>query len=149
MSEDASGSGSDSIGSDGDSKGSDGDSKGSGRERRRFPRLSESCLIRVRPLTGFTLPGEGVEAMTVNISGGGLCYHSDVPIDVGGFVAVELTLPDFPSPVLALARAAFSGSSGPPYEIGLEFWWVGWGDDSAQRAIADFIKGELRTQDGS
>ena len=48
---------------------------------------------------------------------------------------------------LALARAASCSPEGPPFEAGLEFWWVGWGDDSAQRAISDFIKTELRSED--
>jgi hypothetical protein len=127
------------------------DAETGGDNRRRFPRLRESCNIRVRPLTGATLPDgvDGVDAMTVNISGGGLCYEGAEPIETGSFVAVELSLPEFPSPVLALARTAYCGSEGPPFEIGLEFWWVGWGDDSAQRAIAGFIKTELRSRDGS
>jgi len=121
--------------------------KGSGKERRRFPRLSTACAIRVRPLSGVNLTGDGIEGMTVNISGGGLRYKSEACVELGAFLAVELRLPDFPSPVLALARAAFCSSDGPPFEVGLEFWWVGWGDDSAQRAISDFIKTELRQQD--
>ena len=119
--------------------------KGSGKERRRFPRLSTACAIRVRPLSGVNLTGDGIEGMTVNISGGGLRYKSDAAVELGAFLAVELRLPDFPSPVLALARAAFCGKEGPPFEVGLEFWWVGWGDDSAQQAISEFIKTELRT----
>ena len=118
-----------------------------GKERRRFPRLSTACAIRVRPLSGVNLTGDGIEGVTVNISGGGLRYRSDVAVELGAFLAVELRLPDFPSPVLALARAAFCSSEGPPHEVGLEFWWVGWGDDSAQRAISEFIKTELRQQD--
>jgi hypothetical protein len=117
-----------------------------GKERRRFPRLSTACAIRVRPLSGVNLTGDGIEGVTVNISGGGLCYRSDVAVELGAFLAVELRLPDFPSPVLALARAASCTSAGALYEVGLEFWWVGWGDDSAQRAISDFIKTELRQE---
>jgi len=120
---------------------------GETKERRRFPRLSTACAIRVRPLSGVDIGGDGIEGMTVNISGGGLRYSSDSAVEPGQFLAVELRLPDFPSPVLALARAAFSSEDGPPFEIGLEFWWVGWGDDSAQRAISEFIKTELRQQD--
>ncbi len=120
---------------------------GEGKERRRFPRLSTECSIRVRPLAGINLTGDGLEGVTVNISGGGLCYASSVAMETGGFVAVELALTEFPSPVLALARVAFCREAGPPFDIGLEFWWVGWGDDSAQRAIGDFIKTELRLRD--
>ena len=123
------------------------DQSGKGAERRQFPRLRETCHIRVRKLDGLTLPGDGTDAVTVNISGGGLCFFSDDQLENGMFVAVELTLPDFESPVLALARTAYCGTEGPPFETGLEFWWVGWGDDSAQRAIADFIKTELANRD--
>ncbi len=127
----------------------DGETGGeqAGDERRRFPRLAKACAIRVRPLEGMERTLEGIEAVTVNISGGGLCYASDQPVAVGAFLAVELQMNDLESPVLALARAAYCGASGPPFEVGLEFWWVGWGDDSAQRAISDLIKTELR-QDG-
>jgi hypothetical protein len=123
-----------------------GENAGGG-ERRRFPRLSKSCSIRVRPLSGMTPDDAGLDAVTVNISGGGLCYQSGHSVAPGSFVAVELQMPDLESPVLALARAAFCSGEASPYEVGLEFWWVGWGDDSAQRAISDLIKSELRQQD--
>ncbi len=113
-------------------------------ERRRFPRLRESCQIKVRHLGGAQPPVERMDAMTVNISGGGLCYSSDTAASPGDFVAVELTVPEFPSPVVALARTAFSKPSEGMFEVGLEFWWVGWGDDTAQKAIANYIKTELR-----
>ncbi len=116
----------------------------SDQERRRFPRLRESCQIRVRHIAGAQPPVEPTEAMTVNISGGGLCYRSETPVEAGEFVAVELTLPEFPSAIVALARTVFCAAAGAMFEVGIEFWWVGWGDDSAQRAIAEYIKTELR-----
>jgi hypothetical protein len=112
-------------------------------ERRRFPRMRESCRIRIRPLAGFHAPGDGRDAVTVNISGGGISFRSDEPARLGDFLAIEMTMPEFSSPVVALGRVARVGGP-PPCEVGVEFWWVGWGDDSAQRAIADFIKSELR-----
>jgi hypothetical protein len=27
--------------------------------------------------------------------------------------------------------------------VGMEFWWIGWGDDGAQRAISEYIKSTL------
>lgn len=113
-------------------------------DRRRFPRLRESCHIRVKSLDEGGVPARGVDAITVNISGGGLCYLSQEPVEEGRFLAVELELPEFGSPVVALARASYCGPAGAGYEIGIEFWWVGWGDESAQRAIAEYIKHELR-----
>lgn len=121
-------------------------SVGGGADRRRFPRLAKECRIRVRPLSGIEARDDGFDAMTVNISGGGLCYQTDEPVEPGAFVAVELTIPGLESPVLALARSAFCSAADAGHEVGLEFWWVGWGDDSAQRAISDLIKTELRQQ---
>ena len=115
----------------------------SGVERRRLPRLRESCKIRVKPIAGAALPG-GTEAVTVNISGGGLAFRSEERVQPGEFVAVEMSMPEFETPVVALARVAWVEGTALPCDVGVEFWWVGWGDDSAQRAIADYIKGELR-----
>ncbi len=118
-----------------------------GAERRRFPRLRETCAIRVRPIAGASVPVDGVQAITVNISGGGLCYRSDTPVEAGEFLAIELTIPEFSSPVVALARATYCEPAGAGSDVGIEFWWVGWGDDTAQRAIANFIKTELKQRE--
>ena len=119
-----------------------------GAERRKFPRLRECCAIRVKPIAGAAVPGDaGVEAMTVNISGGGLCFRSAEPFESGDFLAVEMSIPGFTSPVVAMARAAYCERGEGGYDVGVEFWWVGWGDDSAQRAIADYIKTELRRRE--
>ena len=114
-----------------------------GAERRRLPRLRESCNIRVKPIAGAFLPG-GTEAVTVNISGGGLAFRSEQKVEPGAFVAIEMSMPEFQAPVVALARVAWVDGSAGPWDVGVEFWWVGWGDDSAQRAVADYIKGQLR-----
>jgi hypothetical protein len=113
-------------------------------ERRQFPRLRENCRIKVRPIVGAREQGAAFEAMTVNISGGGLRFRSETGIAAGEFLAVELTLPEFPSPVVALARSVFAQPAGALFDVGIEFWWVGWGDDTAQRAIAEHIKSQLR-----
>ena len=115
-------------------------------DRRKFPRMRDSCRLKVRPLAGFTPPGDGMEAVTVNISGGGLCYRSAERVEPGDFLAVEMAMQEFTSPVVALGRVAWIGAPNPPCDVGIEFWWVGWGDDSAQRAISDYIKSELRQQ---
>ena len=121
----------------------DEQAKSGGAERRQFPRLREACKIRVRPLAGMTTSDPGAEGVTVNISGGGLCYMSEERYEPGTFLAVELTLPEFPSAVVALARTSFASPEGPPHETGLEFWWVGWDDNSVQQQISTFIKSEL------
>lgn len=117
-----------------------------GAERARLPRLREACRIRVRPIRGAALPA-GTETVTVNISGGGLRFRALESVVPGEFVAIEMMMPEFASPVVALARVAWVEAPAAPCDVGVEFWWVGWGDDSAQRAIAEFIKSELRTRE--
>lgn len=126
------------------------DKEAGGAEHRKFPRVRESCMLRVRPIAGAQIPGgmpktgPGHEAVTVNISGGGVCFRTDLALAKGDFVAVEMQMPEFTTPVVAMGRVAWTGAEKPPCEVGVEFWWVGWGDDSAQRAIGDYIKSELR-----
>jgi hypothetical protein len=119
----------------------------SGAERRKFPRLRESCSIRVKPIAGAQFASENQDAIAVNISGGGLCYRARDAVTAGDFLAVEMALPEFSSPIVAMGRAVFCEPAAEGYEVGIEFWWVGWGDDSAQRAISDYIKTELRRRE--
>ena len=63
-------------------------------EKRKFPRLKDSCVLRFRQVEADTLPEDGIEALTVNISGGGICFSSPSAVEVGSLLAIELTLPD-------------------------------------------------------
>jgi hypothetical protein len=116
-----------------------------GSEKRRFPRLKDSCVLRYRKVEADTLPEEGIDALTVNISGGGICFSSPTPVDPGALLAVELTLPDFSSPVVSFGRAVWCEVDGDAYKVGMEFWWIGWGDDGAQKAVSDYIKQTLES----
>ena len=64
---------------------------------------------------------------TINISGGGLCFKSDVEIPMGKMVALEIDLPNTPSTVMAMGKVVWvkTGDDGS-YETGVEFWWLGW-----------------------
>ncbi len=118
-----------------------------GAERRRFPRLRSSCSLRVKRVGAAMGPGDGIDAVAVNISGGGLAYTSEEAVQPGEFLAVEMKLPEFPSPIVALGRAAWCEAAAQGHEVGVEFWWVGWGDDTAQRAMSEYIKSELRQRE--
>jgi len=115
-------------------------------DKRKFPRLKDSCVLRFRKVEADTLPEDGVEALTVNISGGGICFSSPNDLEVGALLAIELTLPDFNSAVVSFGRTAWCEPGGDgTYQVGLEFWWIGWGDDGAQKAITDYIKSTLES----
>ncbi len=113
-------------------------------EQRRFPRLKESCRLRYKKVETGSLPTEGTEAVGVNVSGGGLCFEVAEAIDPGVLLAVELMLPDCESGVVSLGRTVWCRPApNGQYEIGLEFWWVGWGDDGAQQAISKHVREAL------
>ena len=113
-------------------------------EQRRYPRLKESCTLRYKRVETGSLPTEGTEAVSVNVSGGGLCFEVQEEINPGVLLAIELVLPDCESGVVALGRTVWCRSAGSGrYEIGLEFWWIGWGDDGAQQAISNHVRQAL------
>jgi hypothetical protein len=112
-------------------------------ERRRFPRLKDSVRIRWREIRSEKFPGEDTDGFTVNISGGGVCFASDVPVEPGKLLAVEMSLPEFEAPVVTLGRVSWCEKGSEHYEVGTEFWWIGWGDENVQRSIGDYIRRAL------
>ncbi len=113
-------------------------------ERRRYPRLKDCCHIRYKRVEAGTGGRAPLEALTVNISGGGIGFAADEEIAVGTLLAVELGLPGYETPVIALGRVTWcEPSTGGRHEVGLEFWWIGWGDDGAQKAISAHIRKAL------
>ena len=109
-------------------------------EKRVFPRLKESCRLRYKRVETGSLPNEGTEAVSVNVSGGGICFDVGESIDPGVLLAVELVLPGQEDGVVSLGRTVWCRpSAAGRFEVGLEFWWIGWSDDGAQKAIADHV----------
>jgi hypothetical protein len=54
-------------------------------------------------------------------------------------VALDIDADDLQSSILALAKVQWCKTSGSTYEVGAEFWWIGWRDNKAQTTVADFI----------
>jgi hypothetical protein len=81
-----------------------------------------------------------VSSLAVNISGGGLCFTTEERLDKGSMVALDIDADDLHSSILALAKVKWCKVlSDTTYEIGAEFWWIGWRDNDAQNTVADFI----------
>ena len=59
-------------------------------EKRRYPRLKKACLLRYRVVEGEVLSQEGAEALTVNISGGGVAFQVSEAIAPGALLALQL-----------------------------------------------------------
>ena len=110
---------------------------------RKFPRINEGWSIAYRILEKEATPKDFLNNFTVNISGGGICFQSKYEIVPNTTLAIEMDSEEFPSPVMALARVVWCNTANQEYEIGAEFWWIGWKDSNAQQTIADHISSAI------
>ena len=111
-------------------------------KRRKFPRLKEGWALDYRVMDSAQFERNPVSTLAVNISGGGICLEAREEIDPGSMLAIDLHSPAFDSPILALARVVWCRKKlfSDHYEVGAEFWWVGWRDSDAQSKIATYIE---------
>lgn len=118
-------------------------------KRRRFPRLKEGWALDYRVMESSQFARDPVSTLAVNISGGGICLEAKEEIEPGSMLAVDLHSPAFDSPILALARVVWCKKKlfADKYEVGAEFWWVGWRDSDAQGKIADYIRDRVPADD--
>ncbi len=117
-------------------------------EQRNFPRVSRSCGVSFRHVSKDAYEGqERPDPATMkNISGGGICFLNPEEISTGSMLALEVALPEFPDTVISMGKVCWckpaEGDDG--FEIGVEFWWIGWKDEAAQQKLRSFITTALR-----
>ncbi len=112
-------------------------------EQREYPRVSAQSKLKYKVVEGEG-PDTSAAGVATNISGGGICFVMDEPIPDGTLLALELTLPGFPSDVIALARVVWQRKRADKrLDTGCEFHWVGWDSTQAQQRVADFIRHRL------
>ena len=117
-------------------------------DHRHFPRIRDSARIKWRVAEGATPASPAIDdGLQINISGGGVCFLSQAPVDLGTMLAVELQLPNYPSGIIALARVVWVDEVDRVeecgFEIGAEFHWIGWDSNFAQQQIAGYVKSRL------
>jgi hypothetical protein len=110
---------------------------------RKFPRLHENWKITYRVLEKEEISKGSLNNLTVNISGGGVCFQSENEIATNTTLAIEIDSEEFQSPIMALARVVWCNTLNQAYEIGAEFLWIGWKDSNAQQTIADYISSAI------
>ena len=115
-------------------------------QRRRFPRLGKNYQISYTPIDKEQFQSNPLSSLAVNISGGGLCFETRETLEKDALIALEIDSDDFRSAILALARVAWCKQKGDTYEVGAEFWWIGWRDNQAQATMADFIASKTTSQ---
>ena len=107
--------------------------------RRRFPRLRKDLYIAYRMVDQEKFDKEPISSLALNISGGGVCFEAADNLQKGALVALDIRSDDFSAPILALAKVVWCKPRGTMYQVGAEFWWVGWGDNQAQETIANYV----------
>ena len=110
--------------------------------RRRFPRLHKDFQITYRMVDQEKFDNDPIKSLALNISGGGVCFEATDNLQKGTLVALDIRSDDFNAPILALAKIVWCQPHGAGYQIGAEFWWVGWGDDQAQTTIANYVSAQ-------
>jgi c-di-GMP-binding flagellar brake protein YcgR len=108
-------------------------------QRRKFPRIGKHCHLSYTTVDKTQLENNPLSSLVINISGGGLCFEAGEDLAKDTIVALEITSDDSHPAILALARVVWCKSKGDRHEVGAEFWWIGWRDNTAQTTIADFI----------
>jgi hypothetical protein len=108
-------------------------------QQRKFPRVSKNYQISYTTVDQEQFAHSPLQSLAVNISGGGVCFEAREALAKDTLLALEINADDCHSAILALARVAWCKQQGEGYEVGAEFWWIGWRDNEAQTAMADFI----------
>ena len=106
---------------------------------RKFPRVSKEYRVSYSLIDQEQVEQNPANGLAVNISGGGICFTSEGPLDKGVMVALDIDADDLQSSILALAKVQWCKASGDSYEVGAEFWWIGWRDNEEQAQVPDFI----------
>jgi c-di-GMP-binding flagellar brake protein YcgR len=114
---------------------------------RKYPRVKESCDLKYHVIEDAV--GERPDAqggVSVNISGGGMCFSSGEALKPGSMVALEMSLSHLPTPVVSLGRVVWCEESEDRvgrFDVGVEFWWIGWADQEAQNQMLQFVRKKL------
>ncbi|MFW6107664.1 MAG: PilZ domain-containing protein [bacterium] len=115
--------------------------------RRQYPRVRESCELSYRVVMDPALKPEEEGAVAVNISGGGMRFRADQELEPGTMVALRMTLPELPTPVVSLARVVWceqTPAEAAQYDVGVEFWWIGWSDGDVQSEMLRYVNEKLQ-----
>lgn len=116
-------------------------------KRRKFPRVGKNYSVSCTRVEKTQFEDNPISSLAVNISGGGLCFETAEAFEKDTMIALEINSDDFHSPILALARVAWCKQKHPTFEVGAEFWWIGWRDNQTQSTIADFIASKTVTSE--
>ena len=110
-------------------------------DKRIFPRLGKIWGLAYRPVNSEEFKEELLRSITVDISSGGIRFEADEEIPEVTILALELEAHVFPSPIIAVGKAVWCSmqEKKDKYDVGVEFWWMGWQDLDVQQVLTEYI----------
>ncbi len=118
-----------------------------GIDLRKYPRVSDDCEVTYTLIEDEHEPVSR-NTLAMNISGGGMCFTAREPLPIGEMIALRVNLALLADKVVALARVVWvePNEAMGQYDIGVEFWWIGWNDSQAQGAMLDYVSKKLEKE---
>ena len=119
------------------------------KDNREFLRLSEVWDLNYKIVTLDDIKKSTINSLTVNISGGGVCFEANEEIPPGVMLVLELESKHFPSPIISLAKSIWCKKAQKKdiFDVGVQFWWTGWKDNDSKHIVSDHIKNFLNWVD--
>ena len=111
---------------------------GSDSERRRAPRIDECVRVKFKSIGGDDGP-KAAAAETLNMSESGLCLLAPDALAPESLLALELSLEDQDTAVMAIGRVVWCDRDGDKYRVGICFTWLRDEDRSSLQVIADYV----------
>ena len=117
--------------------------KPNGSERRRFPRYNVALDVAFGPVSDLSEhPDEQrlKRTVTVDLSVGGLCLHSDLLYPINSHLFCSLSLPNRDQPVIVVGTVAWfqrTDQRTHEYKLGVEFTRISTGDRRAIEALLE------------
>ena len=129
--------------------------KGGTPENRGAARIAERCHLSYRPVGAEGAPSHLAEdpssdlagrtdARTLNLSASGLCLAAPSLLRPDQLLALELTLSDRESPVVAMGRVVWCDPDGEEFRVGVCFTWLRDEDKAAVTRVAQFVDERLQ-----
>ena len=111
-------------------------------KKRKFPRIDQNWHLKYRMLDKEVIADSPLSSLAINVSGGGVCFTAKDAVEPDALLALEIQSEDLQMPIIAMAKTVWCKKRrlDDMYDLGCEFYWVGWKDDSAQKSLADYIK---------
>jgi len=119
-------------------------------KKRKFPRIHQNWQLKYRKLEKHVDANSPLSSLAINLSGGGVCFTTRDEIAPESLLALEIESPELQMPIIAMARAVWCKRRhfDEMFDLGCEFYWIGWKDDSAQQSLAEYIKTQTADYQG-